>query len=115
MIVADQPTVESPPWTSIFLPKPKPVEPEPQPREAAQPRRAQAPETVDTLVPVPPISDSVVARGPEAPDPLPTPPGPYIDLARPAPPPLVTPQVHPRFPHLFPPDLPLTQPRAGIQ
>src|SRR3546814_7806745 len=67
MVGADQPTVESPPWTSIFLPKPKPVEPEPQPREAAQPRSAQATETVDTLVPVPPISDSVVARGPVVP------------------------------------------------
>src|SRR3546814_13407154 len=92
MIVADQPTVESPPWTSIFLPKPKPVEPEPQPREAAQPRSAQATETVDTLVPVPPISDSVVARGPVVPDPLPLPPGPSIDIARPEPPAPLTPQ-----------------------
>src|SRR3546814_14606666 len=74
------------PWTSILLPKPKPVTPEPQPRAAPQPTSAQPTETVDTLTPVPPISDSVVAKGPVVLDPLPLPPGPAVEIERPAPP-----------------------------
>src|SRR3546814_14513252 len=62
MIVADQPTVESPAWTSIFLPQPKPVEPDPQPRGAAQPPSAQAPETVDTPAPVHPLKARTTVR-----------------------------------------------------
>src|SRR3546814_14386933 len=41
MIVADQPPVESTPWTSTFLPKPKPVEPDKHTREAAQTSSAE--------------------------------------------------------------------------
>src|SRR3546814_6083788 len=41
MIVTDPPQIESAPWTSILLPKPKPVTPEPQPRAAPQPTSAQ--------------------------------------------------------------------------
>src|SRR3546814_6706780 len=70
------------PWTSILLPKPKPVTPEPQPRAAPQPTSAQPTETVDTLTPVPPISDSVVAKGPVVLDPLPLPPGPAVEIER---------------------------------
>src|SRR3546814_15090514 len=83
MIVTDPPQIESAPWTSILLPKPKPVTPEPQPRAAPQPTSAQPTETVDTLTPVPPISDSVVAKGPVVLDPLPLPPGPAVEIERP--------------------------------
>jgi len=115
MIVTDPPQIESAPWTSILLPKPKPVTPEPQPRAAPQPTSAQPTETVDTLTPVPPISDSVVAKGPVVLDPLPLPPGPAVEVERPAPPKLVMAQVDPRYAGQFQPDYPLREERAGIE
>src|SRR3546814_16586175 len=106
MIVTDPPQIESAPWTSILLPKPQPVTPEPQPRAAPQPTSAQPPETVDTLTPVPPIPDSVVAKGPVAPAPLPLPPRPPVEIERPAPPQQALAPVDPRsagqFPHAYP-------------
>src|SRR3546814_14575298 len=115
MIVTDPPQIESAPWTSILLPKPKPVTPEPQPRAAPQPTSAQPTETVDTLTPVPPISDSVVAKGPVVLDPLPLPPGPAVEIERPATPKLVMAKVDPGYAGQFQPDYPIREERAGME
>src|SRR3546814_20524186 len=85
MIVTDPPQIESAPWPSILLPKPKPVTPETQPRAAPQPPSAQPTETVDPLTPVPPTRARLVAQGPADLDPLTLPPGPAGAFGRPPP------------------------------
>lgn len=115
MIVADPPQIESEPWDSIFLPKPKPPEPaDAAPKEEAKPKTDAATDTVDTVFKLPTDSDTTVAKDPIAIDPLPLPPGPPIAID-PPPPKLVVAQIDGRFADAFQPDYPASEQRREVE
>lgn len=115
MIIETAPRTESPPWTSIFLPKPEPEPPKPQPETQTQPTSSQATETVETVFKLPADTANRVAEGPIMLDPPPVPPGPPVSIDPPAPPKLVLAEVDPRFAGLFQPEYPVREERAGIE
>lgn len=116
MIVEDKPTTETPPWTSVWLPKPKPPEP-----NEAKPQPKQPTETVieATKSPFPP-------QTPDAPtgtiDPPYVPPagtgeGPTVIVEQvPLPTPkLVLAQLDQRYAGVFQPDYPASEERGGVE
>lgn len=114
MIVEPAPVIAPIEGTLIELPPPPAPPPDPKPEIKAQPKSAQATETVDTLVKLPTASDNSVIKGPPVLDPAPLPlPGP-VDLD-PAPPKLVLAEVDPRFAGQFQPEYPLREQRAGVE
>ncbi|KTE11433.1 energy transducer TonB [Sphingopyxis sp. H115] len=117
MIIVDEPTTSTPPWTSITLPKPKPPEQKPDPKPQTQPQQTHftAPPN-----PLPPIAQDP----PEAP-PLPpvvppagtgdAPSAPIDPPVAPAKPKLVLAQLDSRFAGAFQPDYPASEQRREIE
>ncbi len=113
MIVEPAPVIAPIQGTLIELPPPPAPPPDPKPEIKAQPKSAQATETLDTLVKLPTAPDNSVIKGPPVLDPPPPIAGPvHLD---PAPPKLVLVEVDPRFAGQFQPEYPLREQRAGLE
>lgn len=117
MIVDKAPTTETPPWTSLTLPKPKPPDVQPDPKPQSQPQQTAftAPES-----PLPPVAQDP----PEAPSlppyvpPAGTGSGPPVVADPPLPPakpPLVIAELDPRFAGTFQPEYPPSEQRREIE
>ncbi len=116
MIVADPPRIESEPWDSIILPKPKPLEPvDAAPKEQAKPKTDAATDAADPVFKPPTDSDTSVAKGPIVLDLPPLPPGRPVEIERPTLPKLVVAEVDPRFADAFQPDYPAREQRRAIE
>lgn len=115
MVVDPGPRTQSPPWTSILLPRPEPQPPKSQPQAKATRTSTQATETIDTAFKRPDDPTTQVEAGPLPINPPLLPPGPPTSIDPPAPPKLVPAEVDPRFAGQFQPEYPLREQRAGIE
>lgn len=116
MIIEDQPTTATPPWTSFTLPKPKPPEPQPDPKPQTLPPQTQftAPPS-----PLPPVAQNPPEAPPQTPyvPPAGTGTGPSIPADPPLPPKpsLVLAELDPRFAGTFQPDYPASEQRRAVE
>lgn len=116
MIVDKGPTTKTPPWTSIFLPKPTP----PEPQDAKpQPKQPTESVVIATKSPLPPQAPDAPA-GHVDPPPYVPPAGTgtgttVVDPPVPPKPPLVLAQLDSRYAGAFQPDYPAREQRAEIE
>lgn len=116
MIIKPAPRVDSEPWETIPLQKPKPEKPREKAKDDTKPVTTSTTETVDPILPTS-TSDNVVDTGPKISDPVIPDTGPiYVPPADPPKPPaLVVAQLDPRFTGMFQPEYPASEQRRELE